>query len=165
MISSRTPLHTALVQRTDQGRALAAVQTTNGFGTLHIGRSVVRAWACTHHSVGDSVIQLGTESDETCELGPGRRVFPAETGATRLKSFQLNEKSPTERQGIPLLTRPRHPRELPHIRSGMIFRADTSVFPLIPLVLRMEAIRMKEAARSDGRDDATVARADGRRRG
>ena len=43
----------------------------------------------------------------------------------------------------------------------MIFRADTSVFPLIPLVLRMEAIRMKEAARSDGRDDATVARADG----
>ena len=59
----------------------------------------------------------------------------------------------------------RHPRELSHIRLGMIFRADTSVFPLIPLVLRMEAIRMKEAARSDGRDDATVARADGRRRG
>lgn len=165
MISSRTPLHTALVQRTDQGRALAAVQTTNGFGTLHIGRSVVRAWACTHHSVGDSVIQLGTESDETCELGPGRRVFPAETGATRLKSFQLNEKITYRTSGDPSADAPSAPRELPHIRSGMIFRADTSVFPLIPLVLRMEAIRMKEAARSDGRDDATVARADGRRRG
>ena len=57
----------------------------------------------------DSVIQLGTESDETCELGPGRRVFPAETGATRLKSFQLNEKITYRTSGDPSADAPSAP--------------------------------------------------------